>query len=468
MIESIKARLWETLREKEVSLVMVFSRDGRILWHRGRHVAGRSTADGEGFSRSAIEKALAAGGIIENDNVFVTLSGEDLPQSARTLFVKSLIIQQIDADLFLYVDSGIREAFAESDRDVFRVIGSLLADIIRVIKAPEGGLTGTSPAAARIRDLIARYSVEEEPVLLHGETGVGKNHVAEIIHLCSGRSGRFVTVNTPSIPEGLFESEIFGHRKGAFTGATETRRGLVDEADGGTLFLDEIGETPLAFQAKLLQFLDTRAYRVVGESRERTADVRLIAATNRRLEEEVRGRRFREDLYYRLNVLPIEIPPLRARREDIRALVQENAGLLRGKRIEGGFWEAVLKHDWPGNVRELIHVLKRVGIQIDAAAIGSEVQTLLGGSIKEKKEATTVPVERIREEIEAGRSFWDAAWVRFLERDISRTEIRALLEEYFAESGGSLKRMCERLHVGESDYPRFVSTLHKYAIHPRK
>jgi two-component system NtrC family response regulator/two-component system response regulator AtoC len=303
-------------------------------------------------------------------------------------------------------------------------------------------------------------------VLLTGETGVGKNRVAESIHHCSGRKGAFVAVNSPGIPETLFESELFGHVKGAFTGAVQDRRGLVETAEDGTLFLDEIGELPMAFQAKLLQFLDRRIYHRVGDAKERTANVRIIAATNRVLEEEVRANRFRQDLYYRLNVLPLAIPALRERKEDLEELVKEYDGLLRGKRLLPGFWKEMLRHDWPGNVRELIHVLTRAGIQLDGAEIGDEIVHL----IQRTGNGATTPelLDRVRAEVAGGRSFFDAAWQRFLERELNREELRSLLVRWHQECGKNLKSLARSLHIEERAYPRFISLLHRYGVHPEK
>ena len=162
------------------------------------------------------------------------------------------------------------------------------------------GITGTSEEIGKIRELILKYSAEENPVLLQGETGTGKNRIAESIHRFSGRKGKFFTVNTPGIPDNLLKDEIFGHKKGAFTDAGADKRGFVDEAAGGTLFFDEISEVSPTFQAKLLRFIETRKYRVLGEPVERQADVRILAATNRDLKEAVRQDQFREDLYFRL------------------------------------------------------------------------------------------------------------------------------------------------------------------------
>lgn len=470
MIESIKTRLWDFLKEKQVSLAMFYDRDGRILWHRGRKIKGKTIHDGEGFSKSCIEKTLRNGVPIEKDDVVITLSGDGLPRSARILYVKSLMIQPVSPDHFLYVDSGVRESFSISDSEVFKVMGHLLGEVIDKIKISQrdaGGISGTSNAIQTIREQVVNYSLEEEPVLLLGETGAGKNHIAELLHRFSGRKGPFTVVNTPSIPETLFESELFGHTKGAFTGAGENKKGLVEDAHGGTLFFDEIAEVPVSFQAKLLQFIETRKYRILGDSRERQADVRIVSASNRRLEEEIKAKRFREDLYYRLSVLPIEIPPLRTRKEDIRTLVKENERHLREKTIDEEFWKVVLAHDWPGNVRELIHVIKRAGIQLKGPVIGKEIETIIHHRADRENE-NGPGLEHLFKAVDSGNSFWETAWKQFLDRDLSRREMRAFLERYYINSDRNLKTMSRDLNIEEKDYPRFISALHKYHIHPAR
>jgi transcriptional regulator with PAS, ATPase and Fis domain len=472
MIESIKTKLWDLLKEKQVSLAMLYDREGRILWHKGRKIIGKTIHEGEGFSKSCIEKTIQNGSPVEQADVVIALSGDGLPQSARILYVKSLMIQPVAPNFFLYVDSGIKESFSPPDLEIFRVMGHLLGEMIDNIKKHQqdaGGISGTSKAIQKIRELVIKYSLEEEPVLLLGETGVGKNHIAELIHRFSGRKGPFTIVHTPSIPESLFESEVFGHKKGAFTGASDTKKGLVEEAEGGTLFFDEIAEVPISFQAKLLQFIETKKYRVLGDSKERKADVRILAASNRSLEDEVRQKQFRDDLYYRLNVLPIEIPPLRTRKEDIRSLVKENETHLRDKSISEEFWQVVMDHNWPGNVRELIHVIKRAGIQLKSPVIGREIATIILHHPKEKDEDETGSfIEHLRKEIHSGKNFWETAWKDFLNRDISRRELRGFLEKYYLESDKNLKSMSRQLNIEKKDYPRFISALHKYDIHPGK
>ncbi len=223
---------------------------------------------------------------------------------------------------------------------------------------------------------VTKIADYKTTVLISGESGVGKELVARAIHARSLRGAkRFVAVNCGAIPETLLESELFGHKKGAFTDATADRRGLFEEADGGTLFLDEVGELPLALQVKLLRVLQDETIRRLGDARDVKVDVRIVAATHRDLGAEVKAGRFREDLYYRLNVLPIVVPPLRDRRDDIPVLMdhfvaRNNARL--GTRIRGVEPEArrlLLEYAWPGNVRELENSIERAMVLAESEMI---------------------------------------------------------------------------------------------------
>lgn len=467
MIENIKTKLWHFLEKKEVSLALIVDGEGRILWHRGRNVRGDTVATARGFSRSSLETAIHEGGRVEADDITVSLTGDQLPASAKILYIRSLLVLPLAGNIFLYLDSGSRDAFTPADREVFRFIGELLTDVLRQIRQNEtgpGGFTGSGEASRRVRDLIARYALFEYPVLLVGETGTGKTHVAELIHRFSGRKGPYTVVHTPSLPENLLESELFGHRRGAFTDAREDKRGLVELSEGGTLFLDEIAELSDACQAKLLHFIETRRYRVLGDAREREADVRIVAATHRDLAALAREGKFRPDLFYRLDVLRLVIPPLRERREDIRDLVNEHRRFLMGKELGPEAWEALLSHSWPGNVRDLVHVLQRAGVQLDGPVIGREIQRVIRGDAAAGTADAPARWDEIRSELTAGKSFWETAWEAFLERHWNRRELRRFLQEESAACGGNLKQLAERLNV--DDYPRFVSALHKYGIHP--
>ncbi len=229
-----------------------------------------------------------------------------------------------------------------------------------------GGWVVHSPAMTRTLDLARRVAQVDSTVLLSGESGVGKERVARFIHDESPRTGGpFVAINCGAVPETLLESELFGHAKGSFTGASQDRPGLFEAANGGTLLLDEIGEVPPAMQVKLLRVLQEREVRRVGENKSRHVDVRVLAATNRDLVAEIHGARFRQDLYYRLRVVEIVVPPLRERREDILPLAREflAAAAARTGRKIGGFTPAaahrLLRHAWPGNVRELETAVER-------------------------------------------------------------------------------------------------------------
>ncbi|MBI2353897.1 MAG: sigma-54-dependent Fis family transcriptional regulator [Deltaproteobacteria bacterium] len=234
---------------------------------------------------------------------------------------------------------------------------------------PPEGLIFAGRSMQAVRKLVHDVAAASANVLIYGESGTGKELVARSIHLFSPRGrGAFVPLNCAAIPENLLESELFGHEKGAFTGAVQARQGKFELAGGGTIFLDEIGEMPPALQAKLLRVLQERVFERVGGAREIRADVRVIAATNRDLTEEVRQRRFREDLYYRLNVFPLRLPPLRERPDTIPLLAEyflERFGLQSGKRLAGIEAEALAAmkgYAWPGNIRELQNVMERAVI----------------------------------------------------------------------------------------------------------
>jgi DNA-binding NtrC family response regulator len=219
-----------------------------------------------------------------------------------------------------------------------------------------------NPQVQRCYAAAARVAFSKAPVLIEGETGVGKEYLARAIHFMSPRaSGPFVAVNCAAVPETLLESELFGHEKGAFTSANARKKGLAEEADGGTLFLDEIGEMSPAMQAKLLRFLDDGCFRRLGGTEPIHVDVRIVSATNKDLEAEVREGRFRADLYYRLAVIPLYLPPLRKRPEDIAVFAHHFATCYAGREVEiaEAALEKLRSHSWPGNLRELRNVMQR-------------------------------------------------------------------------------------------------------------
>ena len=252
-------------------------------------------------------------------------------------------------------------------RDILRDNAWMRAE--REEQHPIDSLVGDSPTFRRVLQAIDAVRESSATILLTGESGTGKEMVARAIHNHGNRADKpFVAVNCAAIPEGLLESEMFGHRKGAFTGAVADRVGRFMQADKGTLFLDEVGDMPLALQAKILRALQERVIEPVGDPRQRKVDVRVIAATNKNLLEAVADKTFREDLYYRLNVFPIALPALRERVEDIAPLARHFAQILgaeAGKRISGfspSALQAMASYAWPGNIRELQNCVERATI----------------------------------------------------------------------------------------------------------
>jgi DNA-binding NtrC family response regulator len=241
--------------------------------------------------------------------------------------------------------------------------------------APDYGLVGQSARMAEVRRLIEKASRTRLPVLLLGESGSGKEVVARAIH-DSNPNGHFVPIDCGALVGTLMESELFGHVKGAFTGAAENKKGLVEAADGGTAFFDEIGDLPLEMQVKLLRLVQEQEYRPVGSLHWRKVDLRIIAATHRDLKAEVAAARFRLDLYYRLNVLPIRLPPLRHRKEDIPLLIRHFIG---GAELPiPDVLSLFESYDWPGNVRELKHCVERIlAMRSDGALRMSDMPTAL-------------------------------------------------------------------------------------------
>lgn len=246
------------------------------------------------------------------------------------------------------------------DRRQLRKENTQLKALVERTK-PANEMIGQSPAMQEVFRLIGRAGPSEKAILIQGESGTGKELVARALHAHSTRADKpMVVINCAALPETLLESELFGHEKGSFTGAIAAKPGLFEVADGGTLFIDEIGELPGSLQAKLLRVLEDGSMRRIGSLQERRVDVRLLAATNRNLAKEVEANRFREDLYYRINVMSLELPPLRERQGDIPLLV---AHFLRpGWEIEPAALEALGRYHWPGNVRQLINALDRAKI----------------------------------------------------------------------------------------------------------
>jgi two-component system nitrogen regulation response regulator NtrX len=316
--------------------------------------------------------------------------------------------------------------------------------------AKEYEMIGNSPAIRHLKEQIAIAAPTSGWVLITGENGTGKELVARATHNLSKRRDKpFVEVNCAAIPEELIESELFGHEKGAFTGATAMRKGKFDQAHSGTLFLDEIGDMSLKTQAKILRILQEHKFERVGGSRTIEVDVRVIAATNKDLEEEIRMGNFRQDLYYRLNVLPFHVPPLRDRKEDIPLLARHflayfcNKEGLPPKTMERATLEALADYPWPGNVRELKNLIERLVIMTREETITTAD---LPESVKPKSAARTA----LRSATVAGTS--DAATFKEAREEFEKEFILQKLEEF----EGNISRTAEAIDIERSNLHRKI------------
>ncbi|MEK7386510.1 MAG: sigma-54 dependent transcriptional regulator [candidate division NC10 bacterium] len=341
----------------------------------------------------------------------------------------------------LTVARALEHARLERENAALRESLALRADII-----------GGSAPMRRLHEQIATAAPTTGRVLIHGENGSGKELVARAIHAQSARAERpFVEVNCAAIPEELIESELFGHEKGAFTGALARRRGKFELADGGTLFLDEVGDMSLKTQAKVLRALEEQAFERVGGKDTLKVDVRVLAASNRDLEAAIREGRFRDDLYYRLNVIPIEVPPLRARKDDIPQLVDHFIALFcsengkRPKTVSGEALGYFLAYDWPGNVRELRNMVERLVIMAPGDVIAADD---LPPPLRPKDAASTAGEPRERSLKEARDNF---------ERAYILAELRA--------QDWNMTRTAERLGIERSHLYRKIKA---YGITPPK
>jgi two-component system, NtrC family, response regulator AtoC len=275
------------------------------------------------------------------------------------------------------IEAVVRKA--DEKRRLVRQNASLRDAVRQPSEDAQSALVYRSKAVEDLVALAESAARADSTVVITGESGTGKDVLARFIHARSARSDSpVIAVNCSAVPESLFESEFFGHERGAFTGATATKRGLIEAADGSTLFLDEVGEMPAQIQVKLLRFLEEGRFRRVGSTRDRESDVRVIAATNRNLAEDVRQGRFRADLFYRLNVISLHIPPLRHRREDIPALVEHFLSIFRERfnrpalDLSEEARRRLSAHDWPGNVRELRNCLERAAALAQGDAIEAD------------------------------------------------------------------------------------------------
>jgi len=312
-------------------------------------------------------------------------------------------------------------------------------------------MIGKSEVMYRLREKVKAAARVSSSVLVTGESGTGKELVAKAIHEYSERrSGKFVAVDCGALPDDLIESELFGHKRGAFTTALFDKPGLFEEANGGTLFLDEIANTSRRFQAKLLRVLQDRQLRRLGDVIMRKLDLRVIAATNCELMPLIRRGEFREDLYYRLNVFPIQVPPLRRRIEDVPLLI-EHMLHGRGKTMSDAAVVKLMSYSFPGNVRELENVVESAACTASGPVIEADDITL--------------PLETDRpwqlERVIDG-DFWEPVAKPYAERLITKNQVEHLIRQGLERTGGSYKRMLPLLRIAESDYKRFMDFLRRH------
>jgi two-component system, NtrC family, response regulator AtoC len=409
-VEPTKENILVVDDEEDLRQVIV-----ELLTLEGFQVDAASTAEeaGEKLSRTAYD-------VLVTDLMLPGKSGVELMEETLTRFPETIVIMMtgygtietaVDAmkkgaydylskpfkliELPVMIRKGLKESRLRFENQYLR---KQLRD-----KYSFNNIIGTGPAMNRIFELVETIAGLTSTVLIEGETGTGKELIAKAIHFNSPRRDqKLVSINCGAIPENLLESELFGHTKGAFTGALQTRIGRFEQANNGTIFLDEIGNMPLSLQVKLLRVLQEREFERVGGSSTIKVDVRIIAATSANLDRMVADGTFREDLYYRLNVIPINLPPLRERREDIPLLVQAFVGQfcerhkLELKSVSPQVMKALMAYDWPGNVRQLENVVERM-VALSGSRTGITA-TDLPDQIQNKAQLTAAPLIEIPEE----------------------------------------------------------------------
>jgi two-component system response regulator PilR (NtrC family) len=304
------------------------------------------------------------------------------------------------------------------------------------------GIIGSSPEMRKIFELIRRVAPTPASVLIYGESGTGKELIAKAVHKLA-KTGKhpFVPINCSAIPESLMESELFGHAKGSFTGAVRDKIGLFEQAHGGTLFLDEIGELSLSIQTKLLRVLQEREIMPVGSTRSKRVDVRIVSATNRNLEEEVMEKRFREDLFYRLAVVPLRMPPLRERKGDVPLLVDyflEKYAKLMGKEVQtlsSYGLEVLMNYNFPGNVRELENIIER-GVALESSSIILPESLILSRKEQHKEHDSSAAAH---EPLFIGAQDEEELFDRGLEESIARMEKKMIMHALEAAEGSKIR-----------------------------
>jgi transcriptional regulator with GAF, ATPase, and Fis domain len=336
-------------------------------------------------------------------------------------------------------------------------------------------LVGTSAAIAEVADEIERVARSDAKVLISGESGVGKEVVARAIHARSRRATRpFVPVNCAGLTETLLESELFGHVKGSFTGAYRDKPGKLELADTGTVFLDEVGEMTLRMQGLLLRFLETGELQKVGTDRgSAIVNVRVVAATNRKLDEMAAQGQFREDLFYRLNVIHLVVPPLRERKADIPALVEQALKQFTGvngyivRDIDQEAMQALIEYSWPGNVRELHNVVERLAVTgrnevITAEDLPHEIRNGRMAVRPRRERRRTVADDLFRIVVENRESFWTAVYPLYMNREITRGNVRDLVGKGLEQARGNYKIVARIFNMEARDYKKFLNFLRKH------
>lgn len=330
-------------------------------------------------------------------------------------------------------------------------------------------MVGLSAPLASLQAKLEKFACYSEPVLITGESGVGKEWFAHAVHLLGPRRARpFVAVNCPQFQEGnLTVSELFGHTKGSFTGAIADRRGAFEEAQGGVLFLDEVGDLHPLAQAMLLRSIATGEYKPLGADRARTADVRVVAATHRDLNQLVLVNQFRYDLLCRLWYFHLAIPPLRERGDDWRLLLEFYLARLAARHgVEKRFSAAAMHlldgYSWPGNVRQLIGVVT-MGY---AMADGDVIEADDFASEMEKYGRPGHDTDTLYERVIGGASFWDAVHTPFMNRDLNRTQVKTLIRRGLSAADNNYRRLLDLLQLPASDYQRFMDFLRHHDLKP--
>jgi DNA-binding NtrC family response regulator len=332
-------------------------------------------------------------------------------------------------------------------------------------------MVGHSAALAEAQLKAEKFAAFSEPVLITGESGVGKEALAQAIYLLSPRCGHaFVAVNCPQFQEGnLTVSELFGHKRGSFTGAVADRKGCFEAAHGGVIFLDEIADLHMSAQVMLLRALATGDFQPLGSTEVRAVNVRVVAASNRHPDEMGLGEQFRHDLFFRLRYFHVNVPPLRERGDDWQLLIEFFLAKLQrqygvAKRLSRDALRLLDDYDWPGNVRELASVVTMGYALSDSEVIKPEDFVTL---LEARPEPPTHGEEDLyRRLVVDGELFWDAVHAPFMDRDLNRTQVRALIRRGLQATGGSYRRMLDLFRLPSSDYKRFMAFLANHRLKP--